>query len=415
MPITEQNHIPNEQQLIRTYGGTEAVLGTLVPPTFRLYGTMALTRTRALADRNEYNGTRFKDFTPVRGPVVVDGTYAQALTYEDGPILSRYAMAGGNAGVTDGATTPGYTYVKKPSPDVFDIDFMSGEYGFPGLGPFTYTGLHFPEFTISGDIDNAEACWQWNARALALTKDMKAAIAGAATSGSTSTITKIAAGWTVNAFAGAYVTMKTGTAGNIGQVRKILSNTATDLTVVGVFPAAVAAADTFEIHGIFTAGIADRTRETIDFPGTLLYLDNQTAIGTTLVPGRFISFSITFNSNSAGKRFAENVTGYSRFGFGAFVVTGQVRLEFDGRAEYDKWIAGSYTAIRIKQLGSIIDVATSTRKLAQIDIYATQWDAFPMDARGENVTVTATFRGYVDPTETIPGGLTWKNKLATLP
>lgn len=409
------NHIPNEQQLRRTFGGTEVTLGVKVAPTFKLYGDMVLNKARPLADREEYAGTFFSDYTKVRGAAVIDGTYAQPLSFEDGPLLGRYCLVGGGAGVTDGNTTPGYTYVQEPNPTVANLDFMSGEYGAPGLGPFEYTGLFFPEFTISGDIDNAEACWMWNSRVLALTKTLKDDIADTATGGTTTTVVKTAAGWSVNGFAGAYVRMTGGTAANIGQIRRIPSNTATALTVDGAFPQAVASGDTFVIDGVMTAGINDRTRETIDFPGTHLTIDDQGAIGTTPVLGRFISFSTTFTRTSNGKRFAEDRDGYSRFGFGRFRVTGQVRLEFDSRAEYEKWESGESSAIRIWQEGSEIDSGAGTNKLAQIDIYDAAWDAFPFDTRENNITATITYRGYVDATEGIPGGLTWKNTLATLP
>lgn len=412
---TVQNTLPNEQQLTRFYAGTEAFLGTLVPPTFKLYGELQLNLARALADRNEYAGTRFKDYTPVRGPSIVDGTYVQPLSYEDLPMLARYALVGGSAAVDDTNTVHGYTYTQKPTPGKFDIDFLSGEYGFTGL-PFQCTGFHFPEFTISGDIDDAEACWKWNSRVLALTKTLKAAVTDAATSGSTTTIVKTAAGWTVDQFAGAYVMMTGGpTTANLNQKREILSNTATTLTVIGAFPAAVVATDTFQIGGLFTAGIADRTRETIDFPGTQLFMDQASTIGTSQVLGRFISFSVTWANNSVGKRFAENTTGYSRYGFGAHVVTGQIRMEFDSRAEYDWWLANTAQKIRIKKTGTVIDSGAVTAKNAQIDIYNAQFDSFPMDTRDNNVTTTITFRGYVDATAGVPAAIITKNKLATLP
>src|SRR5215831_3965628 len=397
---TRVNSLPNELQLKRSYWGTEAVLGTLVPPTYRMYCDLALNKARPLADRKEFAGTRFKDYTPVRQPIVVDGTCAQALSYEDLPILARYGIVGGGTGVTDGNTTPGYTYTQAPSATKPDIDYASGEYGFPGM-PETFTGLHHAEFTIAGDIDNTEACWTWNSRVMALTKDLKAATTGAA--------------WTANAFQGGYVRMTGGTPANLDQFAEIASNTTTTLTLVGTLPAAVAASDTFEISGVFTPGIADRTRETISMPNTLVYMDQASAIGTTQVKGRVISFSVTWANNSFGKRFAENATGFARYGFGAHVVTGQVRLEFDHRKEYDDWMANTAQKIRIRQTGTTIDSVAVTTKFAQIDIPNAQWDAMTEDARQENVTVTLTFRAYVDPTSGVPATLVTKNRLATLP
>src|SRR5215813_5444292 len=205
MATTGINSFPNERQLEKNQWGTEVILGTAVTPTFKMYGDLRLTRARPLADRNEYAGTYFKDYTAVRGAITVDGTYVQNCTYEDLPILLRYAVQGGVAGVTDGNPTPGFTYTQKPTASRKDIDFATVETGYPGM-PFTARGLHFPELTISADIDNAEACWMFNARALALDKALKAnALATTATGGTTTTVVKTAAGWVVNAYAGAIV------------------------------------------------------------------------------------------------------------------------------------------------------------------------------------------------------------------
>ena len=411
---TIQNFLPNERQLVRAYAGTEAVLGTFVTPTFRQYGDLRLTRTRPLADRNEYAGTVFGRYSKVRGAAAVDGTWAQPLSFEDLAINTRYAILGGGAGVTDGETTPAYTYERIPSPTRVDIDFQSGEYGFPGL-PFRYTGLHYPEFTISGDIDNAEAVWMWNSPVMALSKTLMAKTTGTATSGTTTTIVQTSAGWTVDAFIGGYVRMLTGTAGNIGQLREIIDNTADTLTVLGAFPSAVASADTFAISGVFTPGIADRDRELIDVPGTKLYLDPVGSIGSTQVEGRFISFSTTWTRNSYRKRFMEDTEAASRYGFGRFDVTGQVRLEFDRSDEYEDWVGGVAAAIRIEQTGTDIDTGAGTTKLAQINILDAAYDAATEDDREGNVTLTLTFAGYVDTSEGHPGSIAIVLPDATLP
>ncbi len=54
-------------------------------------------------------------------------------------------------------------------------------------------------------------------------------VTGTATGGSTSTLVKTAAGWTPNAYAGKFVRITAGT--GIGQVRKIVSNDATSLSI----------------------------------------------------------------------------------------------------------------------------------------------------------------------------------------
>src|SRR4249919_987138 len=100
---------PNYQQLKRYQVGLETTRATKAVPTNKWYGALALARHQALADNDEYAGTFFQDYTPIRGAVSVDGTYQQILTYED-PHLFRYAIKGGVAPVDDGATVHGYTY-----------------------------------------------------------------------------------------------------------------------------------------------------------------------------------------------------------------------------------------------------------------------------------------------------------------
>jgi hypothetical protein len=289
------------------------------------------------------------------------------------------------------------------------------EGGTPDM-PWTGAGVIFPEFTISADIDDAEAVWKWSSPVKAVSRDLKATTTGVATGGTTSTVVKTAAGWTVNQFAGAYVTMTGGTAGNIGQSRLILSNTATELTVATLFPAAVVSSDAFTITGTFTTGIADRTREMIAAPGTDLYIDTTT-IGTTAVTGKFISFSVTYQSGlNSFKRFMENVSTFTaKPDLGKRRVMGQIRMEFDSTSEYQNFVNATARKIRIEQTGSAINVAPNTFKLARIDIPNAVWSEVTEDERNSNITATFGFRGFVDTVSGVPFTLTAKNTLATLP
>lgn len=414
---TAFNQWPNERQLVRAYAGTMAQADTTVAPTFRLYGDMRITKRRALASRKEYAGTFFGKYSPVRGPAEIEGTYEQALSFEDLAILSRYAISGGGAGVTDGNATPGYTYTRAPHATRQDLDVMCVEAGWPGF-PRKADMLWFPECTISGDIDDAEAAWKWSSKVRARTYDAAAnAVNGTATGGTTTTVVMTGAGWGVNAYQGAYVLMTGGTAGNIGEIREVLSNTATTLTLVTALPASVANADTFTIGGLFTSGIADRSRETIEAPGTILSIDSSSgAIGTTDIDGEFISFSVTYMNNTNPKRFMENIDSYApRLGQGEKIVTGQVRLEFARRDEYDHWQNLDPRAIRIFREGSVIDSGAGSHKHAQIDIYRAYWDTLDESEREENITATFGFVGFVDLTEGIPFELTAKTAFANCP
>lgn len=414
---TAFNVAPNSAALKRAYFGTEAFAGTPVAPTYRVYAMTRLAATRQLADREEYAGTLFGDYTPVFGPWEIDGTLEQPLTYEDLAILPRYSLAGGGTGVSDSESTPGYVYTRRPDPDSLNIDTATIEGGVPNM-PWTAAGIIFPEFTISADIDDSEAAWKWSSPIKGVSKDYKATTSVTATGGSATTVVDSGASWTTNQFQGAYIRALTGTAGNIGQIREIASNNGTTLTLATAFPASAASSDTFEISGVFTAGIADRTREIIAGPGTTLYNDALGGtIGTTDVPGRFISFSVTYQSGlTTWKRFMENVDGFTaKPDLGKRRVMGQVRLEFDRLDEWENFAAGIGQMLRIAQTGSTIDSGAGTTKEATIDIYNAVWSNFTEDERNSNITVTLPFTGFVDTSEGVPFELAVKTALSTLP
>ena len=144
---TAWNTSANSVALRRAYAGTEVIAGTAVAPTFKLYGNMMLSRSRPLAQREEFGGTLFRDYNPLFGPWEIDGTYEQPLSYEDLAILTRYGLAGGGTGVSDAESTPGYAYVRTPNDAALDLDSATIEGGTPNM-PWTTAGMIFPEFTI---------------------------------------------------------------------------------------------------------------------------------------------------------------------------------------------------------------------------------------------------------------------------
>ncbi len=409
------NAPPNSVALEKGFAGTQLFAKTPVTPTFKIYGRTVLTKVRSLADREEYAGTRFADYTPVFGPWEVSGTLDQNLSYEDMAILTRYAVSGGGTGVSDGAAIPGYAYTRRPHP-VNLQDAATIEGGSPNM-PWRATTSIFPSFTISSDIDDSEAVWKWSSPIMAIAKDFVATFEGTATAGTTTTITQTGAGWTVNAYAGAWVLIKTGTAANVGEFREILSNTSTVLTLVDALPAAVAVGATFAISGTFTSGIPDRTRELISGPGTTVFIDPVSAIGTTSINNRFISFSVTYDTGiSTFKRFMEHIDSFApKPDLGKIRVSGQVRLEFDRLDEYTRFAAGLGQKLRIKQTGSTINAPTNSWKTAQIDVYNAVWSEMSEDERNSNKTVTWGFRGFVDAVQGVPVEFYAKNTLATLP
>lgn len=405
--------LPNYQQLRKILAGREVVRGTAVTKTNKWYGRLELVRRQTLADSEEFAGTFFQDYTPIRGAVIVDGTYYQPLSYEDAHLFC-YTVKGAFTPTSDGNPTPGYSYPFRHAASRDDRDTASFEYGYPGM-VYACNGVMFPEFTISSDIDDAQAVWKWNSRAIGIGKDLKPGLDDvAATSGTTTTFVKTAWAQTVNAWAGAWVHFKSGTIGNIGLFREVLSNDATTLTFLNALPSAVTAADVIDVYPVFTSGVTDRDREMIKGPGTKLYLDTTT-IETTEQTGRFISFSVTATLNAAYKRFMDNVDVMSnKQDLGPIRVTGQLRLEFDRKREWDKWKAMAPDKIAIVQRGSTINAAPATTKTAKIYVYNAQYDDPTEDVRGNNCTITWPFRGYVDSVEGVPAQFLITNKQATL-
>lgn len=401
---------PNLRQLYRCQVGRETTRGTKATKTNRWYGMLAINRRHTLADSEEFSGTFFGDITPVRGPALVDGTYYQLMSYEDVHLFS-YAMAGGLTPADDGNSTHGYTYTMVHAGTRDDLDTFSAEYGDPVM-IFESESCFFPEFTISGDIDDPQGSWKWNSRVIGISKELKAVLEDvAATGGSTTTFVKTGWGQTVDALIGRWVHFKTGTAGNIGLWREIIDNDATSVTVAAL--SAVQSGDTIDVYPGFTTGISDRTREMIKSPGTKLYIDaHGGTIGTTQVTGRFISFSVTAQLNANYKRFMENVDQLStRVDRGMVRVTGQLKLEFDRRYEWDKYTDLGAVLLRISQTGTTIDSGAGTTKSAVIDIHEAVFDDPVMDTRGNNNTVTLPFRGYMDETgEGVPMEVRVKNK-----
>lgn len=393
--------LPNYDQLRRCRVGVEVIRGTKVAPTNPWYGMLNLQRNQPLADSEEYAGTFFSDYTPVRGAIDVDGNYTQNLSYEDAHLF-RYCMKGGFAPADDGNTVHGYTYAYRHTASRDDLDTFSAEFDGPGLINEAQ-GVFFPEFTLSADIDDAAAVWKFSSKATGLSKDLKAGLNDvAATSGTTTTFVKTAWGLTISAWVGGWVHFKTGTAGNIGLFREITANDATSLTFAAL-PAAVTAADTIDVYPPYTAGLTDRVREMIKGPGTSLYLDTSSAIGTTLQSGRFISFSLTSTLNASYKRFLENVnTKSNRVDRGMIRVTGQVRLEFDRKREWDNFKNLTAEKLRIQQTGAAINTGPNTFKTITVDVYQAVWDTPTVDKRGNNRVATYPFRGYVDVTQAVP-------------
>jgi hypothetical protein len=388
------NTVPNESSLRRAYAGTQLFRDVAVAPTFKLYGSTIITRARQLAESDDRAGTRFVDYTPVYGPWTAGGTHNVSLAFEDLAIYPRYGVRGGVAGVSDGNAVPGYLYGYTTPSSSDRLDVMSIEHSFPGI-PEKAEMVIFDQFTISADADDSQGVWKWASNLWARYSGPIPGYSGTATGGSTTTVVRTGAAWTVNQWQGGYVFIRTGPAA--GNAVEIASNTADTLTLASTLSAAVANGNEFEISGVFTAGITDRTRELIPAPGTIVAIDEPGGtLGATPHP-KWISWSVTYQNNLSGKRFGPDVDRLSsKVGVGKAKVTGQVRLEFDDPREYQRFASGTMRKIRIEQTGSQINASPLTRKRARIDIPAAYWAQVTKDERGSNITATFAFTGFVD-------------------
>jgi hypothetical protein len=370
-----------------------------------------INETAALIRTPENTGTYDGLITPRRELATFSGTYSEMLTYQSFAEHNQYAIKAGATGVTEDS---GYLYAVSPNPSDDDIASATLQYGVDGQ-VWQSTGVRHNEYTVTVDTDDADGVWKMNSNLFVRDKEQVIFDEGVATGGSTSTLVDSGATWTVNALAGMWCFIDFGT--GAGEVRQITSNTATTATFYGpLLNNAVAASDVYRIEGLFTAGVAFPAYDSIVVPGTQLYIDPADGtIGTTQITDRFISYNITVNNMRTSKRFAENVGALSaRTGRGKRLITGQVRLEFDRRDEYQQYRDMSEVAIRVQQQGPALSGTPGDEMEATIDVARAVWDVFDEDERENNITATFGFVAYL-PTSGQIATFSSVNDLATLP
>lgn len=404
--------VPNEARLKGLVVATETIPGTFVTPTQRMSVDFTATPAKGAIIRSEdATGTYDRTARVRRSFADASGNVGGgALSFQELAILSQYAIRGGVAGTSDGSTVPGYTYSFSPSPTADDISTFSALFGVDGL-PWEATGVRINEFNISGNAVGNED--QWSGSGTLFLKDAKRyeGFEGVATGGTTDTVVMTGAGWTVDEHKGAYVFLDYGT-GN-GEVRQVLSNTADTLTLETALVDAPAANDKFYISGLFPV-VPEAQFDTITMEGTRVFLDlynpTTSALGTTNVSDRVLSFNVSQVLNLTNKRRASGVIG--RKGRGAREITGTLQFEYDRWDEYAKWINDAEISIRIEKDGPFIDEEAGTRHLAQINIERAAFDAWSESTDQNNMTVNLTF---VALQESPVWNVTVKTDLATLP
>lgn len=403
-------HIRNETGLRRILAGTEAIAGTAVAPDYRWYGDLAISKQAALVRTPENTGTYDGLINPVREFPTFSGTYSERLTFQSFAEHNQYAIKSGATGVADG---DGYAYVVAPSATDDDIASATLQYGVDGQ-VWRSTGVRHDEYTITMDTDDSDNAWKLNSNLFVRDMTQVVGFEGTATGGSTSTLIQTGAGWTTNQWAGAWVFIDFGTGS--GQVRQVLSNDATTLTFHAPVLSGSPSGKKYRIEGLFQAGVAFTNYDVIRAQGTKLFIDPVGGtIGTNQILDRLVSFNVTVANARTTKRFAENINSYSaRTGRGKRMITGQVRLEFDRRDEYQQYENLDEVMLRFYQEGPALSADPGDVMRATIDLPRVAWDVVDMDERENNITATFGFVAYLPAADPILE-ITVVNDLVTLP
>lgn len=403
-------HVPNETSARRLYVKTEAERGVAVVPDTRLIADLTITpQGGALRRTEEATGGFDRYATPSRGEVTYGGNLSTILTFENGPQIARWWLAGGGDPAT--SASGAYTYRQAPAFDVDDVDAFTAYYSVPGLGMHS-AGVTVNEGTISMDFDDADGSWKFAGTVTAANQEpLPGGIDGVATAGTTTSITMTGAGWTIDELVGAYVFLHPETPNAIA--RQITDNTEDSITVSAPFPTAVQVGNQFRIPGQFPAGVATPSGDAIPTATTDVFVDAAGEMGTTLVVGRMIMGSVTVQNNRYSKAFmgSDRAAATRRTGRRGRVVTGQIRVEHDQWYEYDRWKALDELDIRFQSLGP--EISPGVRKLAQLDLHNVVFDEPSDQKREANLTRTYGFLGFTDDAAPIID-TTWRNTLPQL-
>src|SRR5690606_3872149 len=242
------------------------------------------------------------------------GNYSVDLTFQNLPIVSRYAVKGGGVGVeiTNGA----YRHRKAPAFNRDDIDTMTVIHGIEGK-TYQSRGVRFDQLNI--DIDATDSDNVWKASGPLFLRDrerMPGGFTGVATAGDATGLTMTGAGWTVDQWEGAYVYIDYGS--HIGEVRMIAANAEDGLTFDQPLVEPVDVGTVFHIAPPLPV-IPESEEEAITVEGTRLFLDRWSAdgsgLGQTDISERMLSLNFPIENNLAAKRRWPGIIG--RVGRGA--------------------------------------------------------------------------------------------------
>jgi hypothetical protein len=154
-------------------------------------------------------------------------------------------------------------------------------------------------------------------------------------------------------------------------------------------------------------------------PGEMqLYLDTSSAIGTTIVAGKFISFELKVPTGATKKYYASGPSGglnYSRIGRKKTHPELKIVFEFADTTEYDLYASNNgdtVVKIRIRLNGPVIE--TTNRHYIEIDMWAplgaAKWGAY----EDSNRTLELTAQGEYDSTAATDLKITVQNNSGTV-
>lgn len=405
--------IPNEVANQATYAAIEPSPGVFTAPDHRWPGTLTINETADLREVEEATGGYYREVDPELGLPTFSGTYAESLTFETFPIHGRLNVQGGDAPTAVSGATGAYEREQTPAFARDDIDSASLVYGIDGQA-WQSSGVRHDEVTVTIDVDDPDGFWKLSSNLFVPNKTARdPVIDGVATGGTATTLTMTGATWTVDQLKGRFLFVDFGT--HTGQVREILSNTATEITVSEAFDTPPVAGTVFRVEANMPV-ITEIEYEKIPTYGTQLFLDPfGDPLGTTQIFDRFISMNITHRTTRTTKRFMEQLRGEvsKRSGRGGSFVSGQIVFENDRRDEYEAWKALKTWGLRIVQEGSEIDSGVTKR--AQIDIPKGAFSTPSPQSRENNMTLLVPFRAYIPEVGTSPFSWTSVNDLANLP
>lgn len=151
----------------------------------------------------------------------------------------------------------------------------------------------------------------------------------------------------------------------------------------------------------FTPALPDRDTEVITARGTRCYIDDDPAsIGTSLLGGKLISWSITGMINRHTKAFAEDeeFVAQGLTGRQAWNVDAQVTMEFPNDDEFEHYRSSTpvQRAIRLLREGS--EIATGENKAFTADLFG-YWATVGTGDRQGNKTITLGLQAGHDVSE----------------